>query len=73
MKFNGKIHLLFYGETQKASNIDGNIIESESNQIIVPILIDSYLSYEEHINRIGEEEKGRRIVTTRLLLSKANG
>lgn len=36
-----KSHLLLSRETQKASKIDGNIIESENNQILLGILIDS--------------------------------
>ena len=36
-----KSHLLLSRKTQKASKIDGNIIESENNQILLGILIDS--------------------------------
>ena len=36
-----KSYLLLSRETQKASKIDGNIIESENNQILLGILIDS--------------------------------
>ena len=44
-----KSHLLLSRKTQKASKIDGNIIESENNQILLGILIDSF---KENINNM---------------------
>ena len=45
-------HFSLSGETQKVSNIDDNIIELENNQILLGILIDSNLTFEEHINNV---------------------
>ena len=39
-------------ETQKASNIDNKIVESENYQILLGILIDSDLSFEDLINNM---------------------
>ena len=44
-------HFSLSGETQKVSNIDDNIIELENNQILLGILIDSNLTFEEHIRK----------------------
>ena len=53
MKVNtGKSHLLLSGNTKLISNIDNNLIESEKEQVLLGITIDSNLSFEEHINNL---------------------
>ena len=53
MKANtGKSHLLLYGKNKLTANIDGNIIESEDNQVLLFITIDSKLSFNKHINNL---------------------
>ena len=45
-----KSHLLLSGSNKLAANIDGNVIESVDNQILLGITIDSNLSFNKHIN-----------------------
>ena len=45
-----KSHLLLSGSNRLTANIDGNVIESEDNQILLGITIDSNLSFHKHIN-----------------------
>ena len=53
MKVNtDKSHLLLSGNTKLASNIDNNTIESEMKQELLGIIIDSKLSFEEHVHNI---------------------
>ena len=53
MKVNtDKSHLLLSGNTKLISNIDNNLIESEKEQVLLGITIDSNLSFEEHINNL---------------------
>ena len=40
-----KSHLLLSGSNRLTANIDGNVIESEDNQILLGITIDSNLSF----------------------------
>ena len=47
-----KRHLLLFGNTQLASNIDNNLINSEKEQMYLGISIDSNLSFDEHINNM---------------------
>ena len=47
-----KSHLLLSGKQKLIANIDGNLIESESSQILLGINIDSNLSFENHINNL---------------------
>ena len=41
----GKSHFLISGSNKLTVNIDGNVIESEDNQILLGITIDSNLSF----------------------------
>ena len=53
MKVNtDKSHLLLFGNTKLASNMDNNTIESEMKQELLGITTDSNLSFEEHANNI---------------------
>ena len=53
MKMNtDKSHLLLSGNTKLISNIDNNLIESEKEQVLLGITVDSNLSFEEHINNL---------------------
>ena len=45
-----KSHLLLSGSNRLTANIDGNVIESEDNQILFGITIDSNLFFNKHIN-----------------------
>ena len=45
-----KSHLLLSDSNELAANIDGNVIESVDNQILLGITIDSNLSFNKHIN-----------------------
>ena len=47
-----KSHLLLSGNTKLISNIDNNLIESEKEQVLLGITIDSNLYFEEHINNL---------------------
>ena len=47
-----KSHLLLSGNTKLISNIYNNLIESEKEQVLLGITIDSNLSFEEHINNL---------------------
>ena len=47
-----KSHLLLSGSDKLTANIDGNVIESEDNQILLVITIDSNLSFSKHINNL---------------------
>ena len=44
-----KSHLLLSGSDNLTANIDGNVIESEENQILLGITIDSNLSFNKRI------------------------
>ena len=53
MKVNtDKSHLLLSGNAKLTSNIDNNIIESENNQELLGITIDSNLTFETHITNL---------------------
>ena len=45
-------HLIMSGNSKFLSNIDNNVIESENQQELLGILIDSNLTFKEHINNI---------------------
>ena len=47
-----KSHLLLSGNSNLTANIDGNVIESEGNQVLLGITIDSNLSFNTHINNL---------------------
>ena len=53
MKVNkDKSHLLLSGKNNLTVNIDGNVTESEDNQVLPGITIDSNLSFNKHINNL---------------------
>ena len=53
MKVNtDKSHLLLSGNASLTSNIDNNLIESENEQVLLGVMIDSNLSFEKHINNL---------------------
>ena len=53
MKVNtDKSHLLLSGNIKLTSNIDNNIIEYEEKQELLGVIIDSRLTFEEHVNNI---------------------
>ena len=53
MKVNtGKSHLLLSGNSRATPTIDNSYIESEDEQVLLGITIDSNLSFENHINSI---------------------
>ena len=53
MKVNtGKSHLLVSGNVRPKAKIDNNYIESEKEQVLLGITIDSNLTFENHINNI---------------------
>ena len=47
-----KSHLLLSGNSNLTANIDGNVIESEGNQVLLGITIDSNISFNKHINNL---------------------
>ena len=53
MKVNtGKSHLLASGNVRSKAKIDNNYIESEKEQVLLGITIDSNATFENHINNI---------------------
>ena len=53
MKVNaGKSHLLLSGSSRATATIDNSYIESEDEQVLLSITIDSNLTFENHINSI---------------------
>ena len=53
MKVNtGKSHLLLSGDSRATATIDNSYIESEDEQVLLGITINSNLTLENHINRI---------------------
>ena len=48
----GKSHLLVSGNVRPKAKIDNNDIESEKEQVLLGITIDSNLTFENHINNI---------------------
>ena len=47
-----KSHLLLSGKNNLTANIDGNVTESEENQVLLGITIDSNLSFNKHSNNL---------------------
>ena len=45
-----KSHFLLSGNNKVTANIDGSIIKSEENQVLLGVTIDSNLSFDKHIN-----------------------
>ena len=53
MKVNtDKSHLLLSRNVSLTSNIDNKLIESENEQVLLGVTIDSNLSFEKHINNL---------------------
>ena len=53
MKVNtDKSHLLSSGNASLTSNIDNDLIESENEQVLLGVTVDSNLSFEKHINNL---------------------
>ena len=48
----GKSHLLLSGNSRATATIDSSYIESEDEQVLLGIIIDSNLTFENHINSI---------------------
>ena len=47
-----KSHLLLSENSNLTTNIDGNVTESEANQVLLGITIDSNLSFNKHVNNL---------------------
>ena len=47
-----KSHLLAFGNVRSKAKIDKNYIESEKEQVLLGIMIDANLTFENHINNI---------------------
>ena len=47
-----KSHLLLSGNNNLTANIDENVTESEGNQVLLGITVDSRLSFNKHINNL---------------------
>ena len=53
MKINsGKSHILFSGNDNVSANIDNHTIKSENKNELLGIILDSKLSFEDHINNL---------------------
>ena len=48
----GKDHLLVSGNVRATAKIDNNYIESEREQVLLGLTIDSNLTFENYINNI---------------------
>ena len=48
----GKSHILLSGNSKATATIDNSYIESEDEQVLLGITIDSNLTFENHINSI---------------------
>ena len=62
-----KSHLLLSGSNRLTANIDGNVIESEDNQILLGITIDSNLSFNKHINNLCKKASVKLNALARML------
>ena len=47
-----KSYLLLSGKNNLTANVDGNVIESEDNQVLLGRNIDSNFSFNKHINNL---------------------
>ena len=60
MKVNtDKSHLLLSGSNKLTANIKGDIMESEDNQILFGITIDSNLSFNKHIHNLSKKASAK--------------
>ena len=69
MKVNiGKSHLLLSGNPRATATIDNSYIESEDQQVLLVITIDSNLSFEKHINSISKKASQKLNALARIAL-----
>ena len=61
-----KSHLLLSGSNKLTANIHGNVIESEDNQILLGITIDSNLSFNKHVNNLCKKASAKLNDLTRI-------
>ena len=67
MKINtDKSHLIMSGNAKVTANIDGNFIESENQQELLGILIDSNLTFDDHITNICKKVSQKLNALTRV-------
>ena len=67
MKVNtGKSHLLLSGNSRATATIDNSYIESEDEQVLLGITIDSNLTFENHINSICKKTSQKLNALTRI-------
>ena len=62
----GKSHLLLSGNSRATATIDNNYIESEDEQVLLGITIDSNLTLENHINSTCKEASQKLIDFARI-------
>ena len=68
MKVNtGKSHLLLSGNSRATATIDNSYIESEDEQVLLGITIDSNLTFENHINSICKKANQKLMPLQQLL------
>ena len=57
MKINsGKSHILLSGNDNVSANFDNNTIISENENELLDIILDSKLSFEDHINNLCKKQ-----------------
>ena len=67
MKVNtDKSNLLSSGNAFLTSDIDNNLIESENEQVLLGVMIDSNLSFEKHINNLCKKASQKLNVLARI-------
>ena len=54
-----KSHLLLSGKNNLTASIDGNVIESEDNQVLLGITIDSNLSFNKHSKNLCKKARAK--------------
>ena len=62
----GKSHLLLSGNSRATATIDNSYIESEDEQVVLGITIDSNLTFENHINSICKKASQKLNVLARI-------
>ena len=68
MKVNtGKSHLLLSGNSRATTTIDNSYIESEDEQVLLGVTIDSNLTFENHINSICKKANQKLMPLQQLL------
>ena len=67
MKINsGKSHILFAGNNNVTSNIDDHIIIFDNKNELLVIILDSKLSFEDHINNLYKKASQKLNASTRI-------